>query len=630
MKRRTVVRSAQYGQACQSCTKAKCRCVLQADGNGCERCHRLKKACQPSGPVRRRNTGDEQRSGERIAFLERKLESLVSQLQSRQILGDGAVESQEPLLRRPEALLAEPSSPVLHSNATREDDDVNPLAEASGLVAAPIATGSEPADNDKLFTTCLDIFTSSMLPYFPIISFPPGITVERLRCDRPLLLRAIGCVAWPFPREKRTRALELKRTLLEAAFLRHQDEYGQSDEEADSSTDLLLALLTYIAWGWDHIHGGDNLSYLMMPCTSLVGGMFLDRPAPHGLHTANIFALHSKVRRDVGELSSERRRALLGCFVLSSIISSFFASIDAMSWTSQMEAALATLCTSQECPGDAVLVLQARLQLLSLETTKIRRRLQEQSPQTQPALLTASVTSDAGRLLEQLQELRKSDSTPSKHNRQVSLAYMSYVEMQVLEIIRASSLISSKPGGETSVTEPRSNDEGINGPRQDISSLGYSDPRYILQSMIALGACTSALLDIPPSRFVGISFIQWGQLLDCLVVLCHPDNSPVNIINHSSPGIIDIPALLDRIIEKLTLAAVEALEEDNGSTFTLLASHVGALRSRIPGLIVEANQPGLGDASGSSSNNPAPVRPFRPSQGPFQNPKIWIDQLFAA
>ncbi|KAJ8128014.1 hypothetical protein O1611_g5623 [Lasiodiplodia mahajangana] len=586
----------------------------------------------PSGPVRRRNAADDQGSGERIALLESKLECLVSQLQSRETLGDGGGSTStavEPSPEQPGASLVTPSPSRLHRNVAIKDVDVNPSTEApvtsltkppdaiaallhpSPAVAAPIATDSETLDDDQRFATCLDTFTSSMLPFFPFIHFPSSLTVERLRRDRPLLLHAIVCVAWPSSREKRARALELKRTLLEAVFMRSQNDSDQSREAADSSIDALLALLTYVAWGWDHLHSRNNLSYLMMSCMSLVGEMFLDRPAPLGLHTSDIFAPHSETQRDTDEPSSERQRALLGCFVLSSVVSSFFGSMDAMNWTPQMEVALETMSTNQECPSDAVLVLQVRLQILYLEATKLRDGLQEQPSHTQSAPITASVTRDAERLLQQLQNLRKSSSMSSEHNHEASLAHMSYVEMRILDTIRAPSLILSQFGGDALTAEPRSSDESGGGLGQNIPSSDHGDPRYTLRSIPALKTCTSTLLSIPPSRFRAISFIQWGQLADCLVVLSHLDDILVNIPNSAfSRGIIDSPVLLDRIIEKLTLTAEEALEEDNEGIFTLLASRNGG--------------------SGSDRNNQASVRPVRPSQGPFQNPQIWIDQLFAA
>ncbi|XXG96003.1 hypothetical protein Hte_002280 [Hypoxylon texense] len=633
--------------------------------------------CQPSDkPVRRHTAGGDQESGERIAQLESKLECLVSQLQSRQVLGDGDGgdgnrgtnandEAREPPPEQPGASsFATPTLPFLRSNTLLEDaDDANAnspmdlLTEATGpgpgpgfakppvtttallhtgpVPTAPVAATSEPLDdNDPLFATCLDTFISSMLPYFPILHFSPGVTVERLRRDRPLLLRAIVSVAWPFPREKRARALDLKRTLLEAYFLRHEgqrwDRSGEEEEETDPSIDLLLALLIYISWGWDHAHNGGGLSYLMMPCVSLVGEMFLDRPAPRGLHTANIFAPQSGGRHDADQLSPERRRAVLGCFVLSTVVSSFFADMDAMNWTPQMEKVLAAMNTSQECPGDAGLVLQVRLQLLCLKSAKMRSRLQAQHSQADPAVSAASITIDSEVLLEQLEELRTSTQTLSEFHPQIYLAHMSYVEIQILETIRASSLTSSQLGeADTFAADPRSNGNDSSGdPGQNISSTGYGDLQYIWQSMLALGACTSTLLDIPPSRFPATSFVQWEQLVGCLVVLSDLDNIQDGRINPASArAVVDLPVLLDRVVEKLTLAAAEALEEEHGGTFALLASRVRAFRSSVRGSVVEADRPGPDHVSGSGNSKAVP---FRPSQGPFQNPKIWIDQLFAA
>lgn len=87
------------------------------------------------------------------------------------------------------------------------------------------------------------------------------------RIDDP---NVIVCVAWLFLREKRARSLEPKRALLEVAIVRQQINGDRSGEEADSSTNLLLALLTNVAWGWNHAHSSSSLSYLVMPCMSLL------------------------------------------------------------------------------------------------------------------------------------------------------------------------------------------------------------------------------------------------------------------------------------------------------------------------------------------------------------------------
>ncbi|EPE04488.1 hypothetical protein F503_03550 [Ophiostoma piceae UAMH 11346] len=73
---------APYGRACSNCSRAKCRCIYRQDGNGCERCYRLKKDCRPSTPVRRRASGKKSSSAmlSRTAQLEQKLDGLVSLL----------------------------------------------------------------------------------------------------------------------------------------------------------------------------------------------------------------------------------------------------------------------------------------------------------------------------------------------------------------------------------------------------------------------------------------------------------------------------------------------------------------------------------------------------------------------
>ncbi|KAE8365733.1 hypothetical protein BDV27DRAFT_144195 [Aspergillus caelatus] len=67
---------APYGQACINCARAKCKCLLLATGDQCERCDRLGKECGPSLSVRRSRQGS---SSTRIARSERSLEGHAEQ-----------------------------------------------------------------------------------------------------------------------------------------------------------------------------------------------------------------------------------------------------------------------------------------------------------------------------------------------------------------------------------------------------------------------------------------------------------------------------------------------------------------------------------------------------------------------
>jgi hypothetical protein len=336
--------------------------------------------------------------------MEDKLASLVSQLESRKLLSSD-------MTLQPQYGIPVEQSEYLTSK-TREDDagasnDAVPLPKTSSLsapvAATPTATGSEPLD--PFSAACLEIFRSRMLSHFPIVHLSAGLNAEQLRRDRPLLFQAIACVAWPFPRERRARVVELKRTLCEAAFLRQAQEDHSGD--VDSSADLMLGLLVYVAWGWDHVDGSGNLSRLMMLCMSLVGGMHLDRPAPPDLHTSNVFSPASRTRYGEREVSLERRRTALGCFVLSSIVSAFSAAINTLEWTPQMEESLLAIDATENCPSEASVVLQVRLELLSTKAFHLYNLLQ-QSNYNQPKLPAAKVFTDAEALLEKTQKLRES------------------------------------------------------------------------------------------------------------------------------------------------------------------------------------------------------------------------------
>lgn len=430
------------------CATAKCRCISLPDGNGCERCYRLGKPCRPPEPASQRAANNNSESDDRIAQLEGRLDTIVSLLKTR---GDGngnrafVTEEQSRVSRH---FPITPDSPSLDSatNTFHEPSDADVDADvevgsedganhghvgqniSSGSVggAAPgamphdhpvVAAVSQPMED--ISAACFDTFRSRMLLHFPIIYLPPTLTVEQLRRDRPLLFQAIVCVAWPFAREREARGIELKRTLCEAAFLRQTHGNMNQPGGIDSVVDLLLGLMTYIAWGWDHVHHRGNLSRLVMLCMSLVGGLYLDRPALDAHHTASLLVSGpSGTASSSTQLSAETHRAVLGCFVLSSVVSEYFSNMDPMAWTPQMEGILVAISRGRECPMDTDLVYQVRLQLLSNQAVNLRQVLQQQESnhETPPKLSAATVFSDAETLQGQLQELRRHPSWSSRHH----------------------------------------------------------------------------------------------------------------------------------------------------------------------------------------------------------------------
>lgn len=158
----------------------------------------------------------------------------------------------------------------------------------------------------------LDAFRNRMLPSCPFIHIPTNITSERLRRSRPFLFQAIMAVATPLTCDKLARGKELKKVLAQKALV--ENEY---------SIDLLLGLLTFIAWSADQLlNRWGTLSRLMMIALSLAYDMRLNKPLPHNVHMVGQYLEDFDVRGEAKELETghlEKHRAVLGCFILSSM-----------------------------------------------------------------------------------------------------------------------------------------------------------------------------------------------------------------------------------------------------------------------------------------------------------------------
>ncbi|KAI2628635.1 hypothetical protein GGR54DRAFT_588114 [Hypoxylon sp. NC1633] len=223
---------------------------------------------------------------------------------------------------------------------------------------------------------------------------PPDVTAIQLRQWRPFLFRAIIAVVSPSARQKMARGKELKRILAQNALIENQ-----------SSLDLLLCLL------FDQFLNKDGtLSRLMMLAISLVDNLRLNKPLPVDVHMMGpLTPGFGKASKDpvenTGKRYLESQRAVLGCFVLSSIISSYYAQMDPMRWTSQMEEGLRANTSSKECPTDEAFSYQVRLQLLAQRAGQVRenREPNHQHPTT-PFLSFMYLNALRG----QLQELRGS------------------------------------------------------------------------------------------------------------------------------------------------------------------------------------------------------------------------------
>ncbi|KAH6854710.1 hypothetical protein B0I37DRAFT_422453 [Chaetomium sp. MPI-CAGE-AT-0009] len=477
--------SAPYGHACMSCFKAKCRCIPLRHGDGCERCRRLKKHCTPSNSTRRRvNIHQRPNSEGRVT----PFEDLVPLFQSCDAYeADRAAEQQHRVhcglpslgsLTSLEALL----DPFL---------EIPTNAPNKGTHGTP----------DSATAPCLETFHSHMLPHFPFIHLPAETTPQQLQHQRPFLSRAISCVASPTSCEKRVRAAELKHLLCSMAFLQQQERNDTERSQAGHTLDLLLGLLVYVAWGWDHLVSGRLMSLAM----SLVGEVLPSKFTASDMHTLGL------VTPDIGytggpmlpEQLLERQRAVLACFVLSSAVSTYSGQVDALRWTPQMKHSLSALSANTEHPTDAVLALQVHLQLLTSQALQLRSRNRHTKYQAAAEALLAQLQGVRPAVMQHqvTPALTTSSQTGSLP------AHFHHAELTILETLHAST--TTPPP----TIYPHPHNNNTTNTRTNPKS---THPYNIL---LALQSSASTLLTLPDPSFRGIALLQWAQLAACLSAL---------------------------------------------------------------------------------------------------------------
>ena len=272
-------------QACENCSRSKCRCVARPGGPGCERCHRLNRPCMPSDSTRSLNA---QRNNPvtRIAQLEGKLDGLVSLLQAGQLV----------TLPQSGHVLSPP-----HSNTSTPAVPASPASSSLAFEAS-----AEEGDQ------CLSDFRSHMLKYFAIVDV--SADAQWLRKERPFLFLCIMAVSSQSTQTKLALGERIKQTLAQRIIL--------DNDPGVISIDLLLGLLTFLTWGHDHLlhDSAASLSRFTQLAMTLVFDLRLNKPLSDESNMLPVGSLAAGCAVPRGPARSmEERRAVLGCFVMSSM-----------------------------------------------------------------------------------------------------------------------------------------------------------------------------------------------------------------------------------------------------------------------------------------------------------------------
>lgn len=562
-------------------------------------------------------------------------------------------------------------------------DNTNGFNANSISLATPPSTVLDafmsPSVSPPSAAVSLDTFRSRMLHHFPFVHLPTHLTTEQLRIERPFLFRAILCVTSASSEDKRESSLELKRVLCEMALL--QLSPHQKQQQPQQTVDLLLGLLVYIAWGWEHLHSRRSLSRLMAVATSLAGELrSLDQTAPDITHTIsqleprggldyvynNTAATTITAATVLGagwnnaRLYLERQRAILGCFVLGSAVSAYFSQVDAPRWVTQMDEGLAAITASgsssvgAEGVSDAALAIQVRLQLLAMKATQVRERAQlpDHPP---PETLSPQALLYIKGLMGQLQEVRASvpqafqqhfGKFPVQSRHKLSNRYNQAVVANIIPVLLAQTYYTEMCIIDTIHTPP-----STRGPpaRPPPPTCGPTRLSCYWQSALAIKSCTSTFLTLSPSGLLGVSFIQWAQLARCVATLHQ-------LSAYQEPGwdpaalrdLVNLPVLISCMADKLELAAAEAGEHPM-SADGVFAQLARGLRSYKPdyqdrGLLAQQEEARrkaeerdgavtradvdvvTATATGTDANSDALT--YGQEAGYLMSPTLWLDQFF--
>ncbi|KGO46093.1 hypothetical protein PEXP_017350 [Penicillium expansum] len=219
-------------------------------GQGCERCYRLKKPCLPGDSTR--VPAQKNNPFSRIDRLEEKLDGLVH------LLGGGPVSLNNASHPGADHLTPPASTSIA----------ISPLSTTSGASSA--ATSSLTLDLSP--EQCLVKFRTHMLKYFAFLHIP--VDAQCLRRERPFLFLCIMAASAQSTQTKIELGERIKETLTERIFL--------DNDSTAVNIDLLLGLLTFLAWGHDHLlHGtAARLSRFTQLAMSLVFDLRLNKPLP--------------------------------------------------------------------------------------------------------------------------------------------------------------------------------------------------------------------------------------------------------------------------------------------------------------------------------------------------------------
>ncbi|KAJ5278979.1 hypothetical protein N7478_004351 [Penicillium angulare] len=144
-----------------------------------------------------------------------------------------------------------------------------------------------------------------------------------------------------------------------------------------TSMDMLQGIMVFISW--TTYSKKPFLNFYCHVVMGIVCDMGINKAVPKDLSTMQAFKYAVGWRQNnVPTRTLDERRAVLGCFLISSGVALAMSRIDALRWNPYMDECLAVLTDTKECPEDEILVNLVRIQLVMDKVYHARRDGEDQ------------------------------------------------------------------------------------------------------------------------------------------------------------------------------------------------------------------------------------------------------------
>ncbi|OJJ06457.1 hypothetical protein ASPVEDRAFT_87756 [Aspergillus versicolor CBS 583.65] len=532
---------APYGRACSNCSQSKCKCIYSKSGGRCQRCRRLNKECRQPAVHRRQST--RKQPGSKAARLEEKLEDLVSLLRAgvqppganpiNLLLGQfgqpGDLPASQTALSPPDSLDAALGNAARNVYAVpSSSSDANTPDVGGHTAVMPFSSPSEPTVLQA--EEYLTMFQNQLLPYFPCVYIQPGISAQQLRRDRPftwLCIMAVTCRS-----AVQRRALYQKIKDITAQQMVHNS--------LNTDIDILLGLLIYLGWSNQQVYNKANIHVFTQLTTAAVYELGIQNPSarPRMMALCVHHEGEDEPATSQGGQTMEERRAVVACFLVTSIISSFIRKTDPLRWTPFMDECLQVLEEQQECLNDEILVHQVRLQMI---TDKLDLGPYHGGLASTPDPIQAPPSFYLHSMHARLRKIQPS-MPPNSLGYKIVLLHHHYTSLTLHESALSNASIMSK-------------------------NLNFQQLEYLYGCLEATKSWFNLFLTIPPAEYTGFPFSIFAQMVHNLVVLYQLSvfEDPawdVNTVRQSA----NVLSILSTVIESMSqVASLAGLEGESDS-----------------------------------------------------------------